>query len=242
MPLLLLCHSIVEWLLNVKHTNCVVLHVVVQILRHYFCQLSGVYRCYIMLYFVLCVKNRLLHLKLPSYNRHVSYVTKFLLKGIAGLWMSVGCLFSSSPRSCMPCVWHFAWPGSRPSPSSYCHLNPSYGTCDGARFPVHYGVVKAGRPRWHLSPGSWQLLLCCPFWGWPWKNPHGCCSLCHCLACLPGLQWPSWRRAQGTLFCGCAVPNRRRRFVSSIFRSHSWHCSTRLLCGSGMTSHPPPPA
>ena len=43
LSLLLLCRSIVEWLLNVKHVNCVVLRIVVQILRQYFCRLSGVY-------------------------------------------------------------------------------------------------------------------------------------------------------------------------------------------------------
>ena len=137
--------------------------------------------------FVLCIQNCLLHLRLPSYNRHMSCATRFLLKKNMGLQMSVGCLFSGGPHPCMPCVWCSCGPGSRLLPSFASHPSPSCGTCDGWKSPFCCGVVKAERPKGCLSPGSWRWLPCGPFWGWPWKNPHSCCHLCHCLACCPGL-------------------------------------------------------
>ena len=153
--------------------------------------------------------------------------------------MLVGCLLSSDPRPCEPCAQRPSGPGSRRLPFYAFRWHPSCGTCGGGKSPDRCGVGRTGMPGRRSSPGSWQWLLCHSFWGWPWKNSRGHCCLRHCLACHPGLQWPSWWQAQGTPFCGCAAPKRRQRLVSSIFHSRSWHCSARLLCGSGMTSHSP---
>ena len=153
--------------------------------------------------------------------------------------MSAGCLLSGNPHPCKPCARCSSRPGSHCPPFYAFHWRPSCGTCGGEKSPVCCGMVKAGMLGRCLSPGSWQWPLCHSFWGWPWKNPHSRCRLRHCLACCLGLRWPSWWQAQGTPFCGCAAPKRRRRLVSSIFHSCSWHCSVRLLHGSGMTSHSP---
>ena len=152
--------------------------------------------------------------------------------------MSMGCLFSSDPCPCAPCVRCFCGPGLHRSPSFAS--SSSCGTCDGGRSPICCGVVKAERLKGCSSPGNWQQLPCCPFLGWPWKNPRGRCCLRHCLACRLGLRWSSWRRAQGTPSCGCAGPRKRQRPASGISHIHSWHCSVQLLCGSGMTRHSPP--
>ena len=191
--------------------------------------------------FVLCVQNCLLHLKLLSYNRHVGCVTKFLLERIVGLWMSPGCLFSSSPHPCESCVQCFSRLGLHHPPISTSCQNPSCGTCDGGMSNVCCGMAKAERPKGCSSPGSWQRPPCCPFWGWTWKNLPSCCCLCHCLVCHPGLWQPSWRQTRGTPFCGCAAPKKRRMPVSGIVHIHSLHCSAQLLCGSSRRGHSPPP-
>ena len=129
--------------------------------------------------------------------------------------MSAGCLFRGGPRPCAPCVWCFSGPGSRHSPSFASCLSPSCGTCDGGRSPIRCGVVNAERPKGCLSPGNWWQPPCHPFWGWPWKNPCSCCCLCHCLACRPGPQQPSWRRARGTPFCGLC---RAKEEMKACFR------------------------
>ena len=139
--------------------------------------------------------------------------------------MSAGCLFSGNPHPCEPCAWHFSGPGSCHLPFSASHRSPSCGTCGGGRSPICCSVVKAERLKEHLSPRSWQQPPCHPFWGWPWKNSHSCCHLPHCLVCHPGLWRPSWRRTQGTPFCGCAVPKKRRMPVSGIIHICSSHCS-----------------
>ena len=131
--------------------------------------------------------------RLPSYNRHMSCATKFLLKRSTGLEMSVGCLVSGSHCPCALGVWCFSGPGSCHSPSSSSRLSPSCGTCGSGKSLIHCGVVKAERQKGHSSPGNWWWQPCCPFWGWPWRNPHGCYRLHHCWACHPGLQWPFWR-------------------------------------------------
>ena len=132
---------------------------------------------------LLCIQSRLLHLGLPSYNRHMSCTTKFLLKRSTGLETSVGCLVSSSHRPCAPGVWHFSRPGSRRSPSFSSQPSPSCGTCGSGKSPIHCGMVKAERQKGCLSPGNWQQQPCHPFWGWPWKNSHGLYHLHHCWAC-----------------------------------------------------------
>ena len=113
--------------------------------------------------FVLCIQNHLLHLRLLSYNRHMSCVTKFLLKRSIGLETSVGCLFSGSPCPCAPCVQHFSRPGLHRSPFFTSCPSPSCGTCDGGRSPIHCSMVKAERPKGCSSPGSWQRPPCHPF-------------------------------------------------------------------------------
>ena len=152
-----------------------------QIFRQCFCQLSGVYQHYSTLYFCFCIQNCLLHLKLLSYNRHASCVTKFLLEIVTGLYTVVGCMFNGGPHPCMPCVWCFFGPGLRCAPFSTSHPNPCV-TCDGERSPIHCSTVKAERPRGHLSPGNWWWRPCRLSMGWPWRNPCGHYHLHHCLA------------------------------------------------------------
>ena len=154
--------------------------------------------------FVLCIQNCLLRLRLPSYNRHVSCATKFLLKRNTGLEMSAGCLVSGGHRPCVPGVRCFSGPGSHCLPSFSSQLSPSCGTCGGGKSPVHCSMVKAERQKGCPSPGNWQQQPCHPSWGWPWKNPCGCYRLRHCWACCPGLRQTSWRQTRGTPFCGCA--------------------------------------
>ena len=123
--------------------------------------------------------------------------------------MLVGCLLSSNLHPCKPCAQCFSRPGLRHPPFSAFCWHPSCGTCGGERSPVCCGMVKAERLRGRSSPGSWQQLPCHPFWGWLWKNPHGCCHLRHCWVCRLELRQPSWRETRGTPFCGCAVPKKR---------------------------------
>ena len=139
--------------------------------------------------------------------------------------MSAGCLFSGSPHPCTPCVWCSSGSGSCLLPSFASHPSPSCGTCDGGKSPVHCSMVKAERLKGCSSPGSWWWPPCHPFWGWPWKKPCSRCCLRHCLACRPGLRWPSWRQAQGTPSCGCAGPRKRQRPASGTSHIRSWHCS-----------------
>ena len=150
--------------------------------------------------FVLCIQNCLLCLRLPSYNRHMSCATKFLLKRGVGLETLAGCLVSSGHHPCVLGVRCFSGPGLHHLPSFSTQPSPSCGTCGGGKSPVHCGVVKAERQKGCLSPGKWQWQPCCPFWGWPWKNPHGCYCLHHCWACCPGLQWSSGDEPEAHLF------------------------------------------
>ena len=135
-------------------------------------------------------------------------VTKFLLECTTGLWMLARCLLSSGPCPCKPCAQHSSGPGSCQLPFSAFPHHPSW-TCGGERSPVCCGVAKSERPRGHSSPGSWQWSPCHPSWGWLWKNPHGCCCLCHSWVCHLEPWWPSWRETRGTPFCGCAAPKKR---------------------------------
>ena len=123
--------------------------------------------------------------------------------------MSVGCLLSGDPCPCEPCAWCPSGPGLRHPPFYAFCQHPSCGTCGSGKSPVCCGMGRTEMLGQHSSPGSWQWLLCHSFWGWPWKNSCSHCHLRHCLACHPGLRWPSWWRAQGTPFCGCAAPKRR---------------------------------
>ena len=127
----------------------------------------------------------------------------------------------------MPCGWSSSWLGSHPSSSS-SRLSPlsSCRTCGGGRSLVHYGVVMVGKQEGHWSLGNHQQEPCHPFWGWPWKNLHGCYHpLCHCWACCPSLWWTSWRPARGTLSCGYASLRMIQRPASDTSRTHSWHCN-----------------
>ena len=139
--------------------------------------------------------------------------------------MLVGCLFSGGPHPCAPCVRCFSKQGSHCLPSFASHPSPSCGTCDGGRSPIHCSMVKAERLKGRLSPGSWQRPPCHPFWGWPWRNPHGRYRLCHCLACHLGLGRPSQRRTRGTPFCGCAGLRKRQRPASGTSHICSWRCN-----------------
>ena len=85
--------------------------------------------------------------------------------------MSPGCLFSSGPHPCEPCVWHFSGLGSHHLPFAASRQNPSCGTCGGGMSPVCCGVVKAEMPKGHLSPGSWQWLPDRPFGGCLGRTP-----------------------------------------------------------------------
>ena len=116
-----------------------------------------------------------------------------LLKRSMGLETLVWCLASGGHHPCMPCVWHFSRLGSCHLPSFSSWPSPSCGTCGGGRSPAHCSVVMAERQKGHLSPGIWWWQPCCPFWGWPWRNPHSCYCLCHCWACHLRLRRTSWR-------------------------------------------------
>ena len=109
--------------------------------------------------FILCIQNHLLCFGLPSYNRHMSCVTKFLLKRC---WVetSVWCLASGAP-----CGWSSSQPGSHLLSSFPSHPSPSCGTCGGRRSPVHCAVVMVGKQEGCLSPGNQWQEPCCPFWG-----------------------------------------------------------------------------
>ena len=156
----------------------------------------------------------------------MSSVTKFLLESTTGLWMSAGCLFSGSSHPCEPCALHsFGW-GLHWLPFSSFPHHPSW-TCGGEKSPVCCSMVKSERLREHLSPGSWQWPPCHPSWGWPGKNPCGHCCLHHSWVCHPEPRRPSWRETQGTPFCGCAVPKKRRMPVSGIIHIHTSHCNVR---------------
>ena len=103
-----------------------------------------------------------------------------LLKRSMGLETSVGCLASGGHRPCTPCVRHFTGLGSHHLPPFSSQPSPSCGTCGGRRPPIHCGMVMAERKKGCMSPGNWQCQPCHPFWGLPWRSPHGCYHLCHC--------------------------------------------------------------
>ena len=102
-----------------------------------------------------------------------------LLKRSMGLETSAGCLASSGHRPCVPCVRHFSRPGSHRLPPFSSQPSPSCGTRGGRRPPICCGVVMAERQKGCTSPGNWWQQPCCPFWGWPWRSPHGCYHLRH---------------------------------------------------------------
>ena len=116
-----------------------------------------------------------------------------LLKRSMGLETLAGCLATGSHHPCTPCVRHFSGPGSHHSPSFSSQPSPSCGTCGSGRSPVFCSMVMVERQKGHSSPGNWQWQPCHPFWGWPWRSPHGCYRLCHCWACHPRLRQTSWR-------------------------------------------------
>ena len=111
--------------------------------------------------FVLCIQNHLLHLRLPSYNRHVSRATRLLLKRSMGLETSVKCLVSGGHCPCMPGVQHFSGPGLHHSPSSSSRLSPSCGTCGSGKSLIHCSMVKAERQKGTrgLGIGSGSLAI-----------------------------------------------------------------------------------
>ena len=79
----------------------------------------------------------------------------------------MGCLFSSGPHPCAPCVWHFSGPGSCHSPSFAFCLSPSCGTCGGRRSPTHYSMAMAERQKGCSSPGNWRWQPCLGGTLWP---------------------------------------------------------------------------
>ena len=103
--------------------------------------------------FVLCIQNHLLHLRLPSYNRHVSCATKFILKRSVGLETSAVCLVSGNHCPCALGVWCFSRLVLYHSPSSSSWPSPSCGTCGGGKSLICCRVVKAERQKGHLSLG-----------------------------------------------------------------------------------------
>ena len=126
----------------------------------------------------------------------------------------------------MPCGWNSSQLGLHPFTSSPLSPLSSCGTCGGRISLIHYSVVMVGKQEGHLSLWNQQWEPCHPFWGWPWKNLHGCyCLLCHCWACHLSLRWTSWRQARGTLSCGYARPRMIQRPASDTSRTHSWHCN-----------------
>ena len=152
--------------------------------------------------------------------------------------MLAGYLLSSSPYLCELCAQCSSGLGSHWLPFSAFPCHPSW-TCGGQRSPIHCSVVKSERPRGCSSPGSCQWLPCHPSWGWLWKNPCGCCCLCHSWVCHLEPQWPSWRETRGTPFCGCAVPKKRQMPVSGIVHIRSSCCNARLLCDSNRRGRSP---
>ena len=137
-----------------------------------------------------------------------------------GVETSAWCLASGAP-----CGWSSSWPGLHLSFSFSSHLSPSCGTCGSGMSHVCYNVVMVGKQEEHSSPGNQWWELCCPFWGWSWKSPHGCYHLHHCWACHLRLWQTSGRQAQGIPSCGCAGLRKIQRPASHTSYICSWHCS-----------------
>ena len=175
--------------------------------------------------FVHCVQNCSLRFRLPSYNRHMGCATNSSIERSVGLETSAGCLASGGHHLWVPCVQCFSGLGSRHSPSFSSCPSPSCGTCGGGRSPIRCGVVMVEKQEGRSSPGNQRRELCHPFWGWPWKSPHGYYRPHHCWACHPRLQWTSWRQVRGTPSCGHARLRRIQRPASDTSRIHSWHCN-----------------
>ena len=140
--------------------------------------------------------------------------------------MSPGCLFSSSPCPCEPCVWCLSGLGSCHPPFSASHWYPSCGTCGGGMSPIHCGMVKAEMLKGHSSPGSWWQPPCHPFWGLPWKNPCGCCHLCHCLVCVRDSGGLPGGEPKAYLFVG--VQHQRRD--ECLFQASSTSIACIVVC------------
>ena len=126
----------------------------------------------------------------------------------------------------MPCGWSSSQPGLHPLSSFSSCLSSSCGICGGRRSLIHCGMVMVGKQAGCWSPGNQRREPCHPFWGWPWKSLCSCYHLpCCCWACHPSLRRTSWRRARGTLSCGCARLRMIQRPASDTSRIHSWHCN-----------------